>query len=293
MCDEMTVRDNETFLAKRGLTRRDFHKIGAGAALAMTLPPVANAADVIEQDVTVETPDGSADCYFVHPAEGKHPAVIIWPDIMGIRSSFRMMGKRLAESGYAVLVVNLYYRDAEGAVAPDGASFSDPEIREKVMPLAMTLSSETCVSDGRAFVQYLDSQDSVDSGRKIGTMGYGMTGSYVLRLAADMPGRIGAGGSFHGGGLVADSDDSPHLLIPKMDKEAGFLIAVAENDDEKNPVVTKMLRKAFEKAEIAAEIEVYEGTLHGWCPLDSMVYNEAQAERAWARLLVLFEKHLA
>ncbi len=293
MCDEMTVRDNEAFLAKRGLTRRDFHKIGAGAALAMTLPPVANAADVIEQDVTVETPDGSADCYFVHPAEGKHPAVIIWPDIMGIRSSFRMMGKRLAESGYAVLVVNLYYRDAEGAVVPDGSTFSDPEIRDKVMPFAMSLSPETCVSDGRAFVQYLDSQDSVDTGRKIGTMGYCMTGSYSLRLAADMPGRIGAGGSFHGGGLVADSDDSPHLLIPKMDKEAGFLIAIAENDDEKNPVVTKMLRKAFEEAEIAAEIEVYEGTLHGWCPLDSVVYNEAQAERAWARLLLLFEKHLA
>jgi carboxymethylenebutenolidase len=291
MCDELTVKDNEEFLRKRGVTRRDFNRIGASAALAMTLPPVANAAEVVEEEVTIETPDGSADCYFVHPAEGKHAAVILWPDIMGIRTSFRSMGKRLAESGYSVLVVNLYYRNAKGAVVSDGASFSDPEIRDKIMPFVMALSPETCVSDGRAFAAYLDAQESVDTGRQIGTMGYCMTGPYTLRLAAAMPDRIGAGGSFHGGGLVVDSDDSPHLLIPDMD--AGFLIAVAENDDEKNPIVQSILRKSFDEAGVAAEIEVYEGTLHGWCPLDSTVYNEEQAERAWARLLVLFEKHLA
>ena len=291
MCDERTVKDNEEFLRKRGVTRRDFNRIGASAALAMTLPPVANAAEIVEEEVTIETPDGSADCYFVHPADGKHAAVILWPDIMGIRTSFRSMGKRLAESGYSVLVVNLYYRNAKGAVVSDGASFSDPEIRDKVMPFAMALSPETCVSDGRAFAAYLDAQESVDTGRQIGTMGYCMTGPYTLRLAAAMPDRIGAGGSFHGGGLVVDSDDSPPLLIPDMD--AGFLIAVAENDDEKNPIVQSILRKSFDEAGVAAEIEVYEGTLHGWCPLDSAVYNEEQAERAWARLLVLFEKHLA
>ena len=291
MCDELTAKDNEEFFRRQGLTRRDFNKLGASAALAMALPPVANAEDVVDQDVVVETPDGMADCYFVHPAGGQHAAVIVWPDVLGLRTSFRLMGKRLAQSGYSVLVVNPYYRTAKGAVVPEGAGFSDPGIRDIVMPLARTLSPETCVTDGRAFVQFLDQQASVDTGRKIGSTGYCMTGSYTLRLAADMPDRIGAGGSFHGGGLVSDSDDSPHLLAPHM--QAGFLIAIAENDDERNPNAKTVLREAFDAAEVEAEIEVYEGTLHGWCPPDSAVYNEVQAERAWSRLLALFERQLA
>ena len=291
MCDEMTEKDNEDFFRKQGITRREFSKLGMGAALAMMLPPVANAQDIVEEDVLVETPDGKADCYFVHPASGAHAAVIVWPDIMGIRTSFRMMGKRLAESGYSVLVVNPYYRTAEGPVITDGESFGEPAVRERLMPHARSLSPETCVTDGRAFVKYLDQQPSVDTARKIGTTGYCMTGSYTLRLAAAMPERIGAGGSFHGGGLATDAADSPHLLVPEM--KAGFLIAIAENDDEKDPNAKVLLREAFDKAGLNAEIEVYEGTLHGWCPPDSRVYNKAQAERAWSRLLALFERELA
>ena len=291
MCDELTNKDAEEYLRRSALTRREFNKRGAGAALAMMLPPVANALDVVEQDVMVETPDGMADCYFVHPASGKHAAVIVWPDIVSIRPAFRAMGKRLAESGYSVLVVNPYYRTHKGQIVPDGKGFRDPGIRELLMPHARSLSPETCVTDGRAFVDYLDRQPSVDTSRKIGTTGYCMTGSYTMRLAAAMPERIGAGGSFHGGGLATDAQDSPHLLAPQM--KAGFLIAIAENDDERDPEAKVLLREAFDANGVRAEIEVYEGTLHGWCPPDSAVYNEAQAERAWSRLLVLFERELS
>ncbi len=291
MCDELTNKDAEEYLRRKGLTRREFNKSGAVAAIAMLLPTLAKAVDVVEQDVMVETPDGMADCYFVHPAGGKYAAVIVWPDIVGIRPAFRAMGKRLAESGYSVLVVNPYYRTAKGAIVPEGKTFRDPGIRELLMPHARTLSPETCVTDGRAFVDYLDHQSSVDTNRKIGTTGYCMTGSYTMRLAAAIPDRIGAGGSFHGGGLATDAEDSPHLLVSQMD--AGFLIAIAENDDARDPNAKALLREAFDSAGISAEIEVYEDTLHGWCPPDSAVYNEVQAERAWSRLLALFEQELA
>lgn len=291
MCDDLTNKDVEDFLRRQGMTRRKFGIGGAGAALMMMLPPVANALDVVEQDVMVETPDGMADCYFVYPASGAHAAVIVWPDIVSIRPAFRAMGKRLAESGYSVLVVNPYYRTHKGQIVPDGKGFRDPGIRELLMPHARSLSPETCVSDGRAFVDYLDAQPSVDTGRKIGTTGYCMTGSYTMRLAAAMPDRIGAGGSFHGGGLASDAEDSPHLLASKM--KAGFLIAIAANDDERDPNAKVLLREAFDANNVRAEIEVYKDTLHGWCPPDSAVYHEDQAERAWSRLLALFEKELA
>lgn len=291
MCDELTAKDVEEFLRQNKITRRDFSRRGAGAAIGFMLPAVANAVDVVEDEVMVPTPDGTADCYFVHPAIGRHAAVIVWPDIVSIRPAFRAMGKRLAESGYSVLVVNPYYRTARGAVVPEGKTFRDPGIRELLMPHARTLSPETCVSDGRALVEFLDAQPSVDTARKIGTTGYCMTGSYVMRLAAAIPDRIGAGGSFHGGGLATEEDDSPHLLASRM--KAGFLIAIAENDDERNPEEKVRLKEAFDAHGVEAEIEVYENTLHGWCPPDSAVYNEPQAERAWSRLLALFERELA
>jgi carboxymethylenebutenolidase len=291
MCDELTNKDAEEYLRRNAITRREFSKRGIAATVAMMLPPVANALDVVEQDVMVETPDGMSDCYFVHPASGSHAAVIIWPDIVSIRPAFRAMGKRLAESGYSVLVVNPYYRTARGQIVPDGKGFRDPGIRELLMPHAQSLSPETCVTDGRAYVDYLDAQASVDTSRKIGTTGYCMTGSYVMRLAAAMPDRIGAGGSFHGGGLASDAEDSPHLLAAQM--KAGFLIAIAANDDERDPEAKVLLREAFDANGVSAEIEVYEDTLHGWCPPDSAVYHEEQAERAWSRLLDLFERELA
>ena len=291
MCDELTNKDAEEYLRRNAITRREFSKRGIAATLAMMLPPVANALDVVEQDVMVETPDGMSDCYFVHPASGSHAAVIVWPDIVSIRPAFRAMGKRLAESGYSVLVVNPYYRTARGQIVPDGKGFRDSGIRELLMPHARSLSPQTCVTDGRAYVDYLDAQASVDTSRKIGTTGYCMTGSYVMRLAAAMPDRIGAGGSFHGGGLASDAEDSPHLLAAQM--QAGFLIAIAANDDERNPQEKVLLREAFDANNVRAEIEVYEDTLHGWCPPDSAVYHEEQAERAWSRLLDLFERELA
>jgi len=292
MCDEFTVKDNEKFLAQSGrLSRREFSGLAAGAALTFLLPRAADALDVVETDVDVTTPDGTADCYFVHPAAGRHPGVIIWPDILGLRPAFRQMGKRLAESGYAVLVVNPYYRAAKAPVVSEGASFQDPATRETVMPLARQLSAETHVTDARALVSFIDQQGAVDTGHKLGTTGYCMGGPIVFRTAAAVPARIGAAATFHGGGLVTDEPDSPHLLIPQM--KAQFLIAIAANDDEKQPGAKDTLRSSFEAASLPAEIEVYEGTLHGWCPPDSSVYNEEQAERAWSRLLALFKAALA
>jgi len=291
MCDDLTNRDVEEYLRRSGLTRREFNKRGAGAALAMTLPVAAEAVEVVGRDVTITTPDGEADCYFVHPADGAAAAVMLWPSIVGIRETFRAMGRRLAESGYAVLVINPYYRTQQGPVIPEDKGFRDPGIRDLLMPFARTLSPATCVTDGRAFVDWLGQQEAVDTSRKAASIGYCMTGSYCMRLAAAMPERMGAGCSFHGGGLVTDADDSPHRLIPDM--KAGFLIAIAENDDERSPDDKVVLREAFDSAGVDAEIEVYAGALHGWCVPDSDVYNEAQAERAWSRMLALFERRLS
>lgn len=291
MCDQHTQEDVDEFLRRSGMTRRQFGKLSAAVGMAMMLPPVANAQDVTETDVEVATPDGVADCYFVHPSTGQHPAVLVWPDILGLRPAFRAMGKRLAQSGYSVLVVNPFYRDARSPVVGEGASFGQPETRNIVLPMARNLNAETHFTDARAFVSFLDQQTAVDTGRKIGTAGYCMGGPMVMRTVAAVPDRLGAGATFHGGGLATDADNSPHLLIPNT--TAHMLHCVAANDDENDPEAKNTLREAYAAAGIPAEIEVYEGTMHGWCPPDSQVYNEAQAERAWSRLLVLFESALA
>lgn len=290
MCDQHTFEEDQEFLKKSAhFTRRQFNTLSAGAALALMLPPVANAQDVVETDVTIQTPDGVADCYFVHPASGSHPAVLIWPDILGLRPAFRAMGKRMAEAGYSVLVVNPFYRSAPSPVVPDGASFQDPDIRSIVMPMAGALNAQTHVTDSRTFVAWLDQQASVDTARKIGTMGYCMGGPIVMRTAAALPDRIGAGGSFHGGGLNTANADSPHLGIPNM--KAHMLIAVAQNDDERDPESKNVLRAAFDAAGVEAEIEVY-AAMHGWCVPDFPIYHEELAERAWGRMLAIFETAL-
>jgi carboxymethylenebutenolidase len=291
MCDQRTVGEVNEYLRNSGdLTRRQFGKLSVGTGLAMLLPRVANAQNLSESDVEVITPEGTADCYFVHPSSGAHPAVLIWPDALGLRPAFKQMGKRLAESGYSVLVVNQYYRGATAPVVPEGASFQDPETREALAPLRAALNPGTHVTDATAFVEFLDAQPSVAADRKMGTTGYCMGGPITMRTAAALPERIGAAASFHGGGLVTDAPDSPHLLIPSM--QASYLFAVAENDDTDDPEAKNVLREAFNSAGLEAEIEVYAGALHGWCPPDSAVYNETQAERAWGRLLVLFENTL-
>jgi len=294
MCDENTVEESERYLKageQAGVSRRRFGTMSTAAAMAMALPRLANAAEISESEVTVKTPDGETDAYFVHPASGTHPGVIVWPDILGLRPAYRVMGKRLAESGYAVLVVNPYYRMAPAPVVGPGESFQDEATRAKVLPMARALTPDTNVTDARAFVTWLDAQDAVDTNRQIGTTGYCMGGPMTMRTAAAIPDRIGAGASFHGGRLATDSPDSPHLLVPTM--TASFLFAIAENDDEREPEAKNILRESFDAAGLEAEIEVYEGAMHGWCALDSRVYHEAQAERAWSRLLVLFEKALA
>jgi carboxymethylenebutenolidase len=292
MCDQHFEEDLANYARFPPLTRRQFATVSMGAGVAVLLPRAADALQVTESEVIVKTPDGQADCYFVHPAAGGTGAgVIVWPDILGLRPAFRQMGKRLAESGYAVLVVNPFYRQAKAPVVPAGANFADQATRDIVMPLAKGLSATTHTTDARAFVAFLDSQAAVNTQRKIGTTGYCMGGPIVMRTAAAVPDRIGAGASFHGGGLVTKAPDSPHLLIPTM--KAHFLFAIAENDDERDPEAKTVLREWFDKAKLPAEIEVYAGAAHGWCPPDSAVYNEKQAERAWSRLLALFKTALA
>jgi len=291
MCDDFTENDIDQYVKRGGaLNRRQFGKLTAAASFAALLPSVANAKEVVESEVNIATPDGVTDAYFVRPAEGKHPAVLIWPDILGLRPAFRAMGKRMAEAGYSVLVVNPFYRSAKAPVVPLGASFRDQETRDIVIPMARKLSAETHLSDAKVYVEFLDAQAEVDSSRKIGTQGYCMGGPIIMRTAAAAPERIGAAASFHGGGLVTDREDSPHLLIPET--TAHVLHAVAENDHEKRPEVVDVLKESYAKAELPAEIEVYAGTLHGWCPPDSAVYDEQQAEKAWARLLHLYKTAL-
>ncbi len=287
MCDVRTDADTTRYLRAKRLTRREFGAVSAGAGLAMLLPRPVNAQDVTESEIDVTTPDGVCDSYFVHPSSGAHPGVLIWPDAFGLRPAKRQMAKRLAESGYSVLVVNQYYRSQRAPIV-DSTDFG--AARETLMPLMGTLNADTHMRDARAFVSFLDSQSSVDGNRKMGTMGYCMGGPITMRTAAAVPDRIGAGASFHGGGLVTDQPDSPHLLVPQM--TAHYLFAIAANDDENQPEAKDVLRDTFEAAGLPAEVEVYEGALHGWCPPDTQVYHEAQAERAWDRLLALFDRAL-
>jgi carboxymethylenebutenolidase len=292
MCDHDSIEDIiEYQLKSTALSRRQFGALTLGTGLASLLPAVAGALETQEAEVDIRTPDGTADAYFVRPSAGRHAGVLIWPDIFGLRPAFRQMGKRLAESGYAVLVVNPFYRTKRAPTAPEHADFNDPATRSALMALMGSLTAATAVTDARAFVSWLDAQPAVDGKRKIGTTGYCMGGPFTLRTAAAFPERIGAGGSFHGGGLVTDKPDSPHLLIPKM--KAHYLIAIAENDDQRDPKAKDVLREAFASAKLPAEIEVYAGTMHGWCPPDSQVYNPDQAEKAWSRMLVLFRSALA
>jgi carboxymethylenebutenolidase len=291
MCDNDSFDDMiEYQLKSGGLSRRRFGALTLGAGLVSLLPPVADAAQVQESEVEIKTPDGTADAYFVHPSKGSHPGVLIWPDIFGLRPAFRQMGKRLAESGYSVLVVNPFYRTKKAPTAPEHADFQDPATRTALMALAGSLTAETALTDAKAFVAWIDSQPSVDKKRKMGTTGYCMGGPFTMRTAAAFPNRIGAGASFHGGSLVTDKPDSPHLLVPKM--KAQYLFAIAENDDQRQPEAKNVLREAFAKAKLPAEIEVYAGTMHGWCPPDAQVYNHDQAEKAWSRMLALFKTAL-
>ena len=293
MCDNDSLEDMiEYQLRSAVLSRRQFGALTLGAGVVSLLAPVARAAaEVQEAEVDIKTPDGTADAYFVRPSTGSYPGVLMWPDIFGLRPAFRQMGKKLAESGYSVLVVNPFYRMKRAPTAPEHADFEDPATRTALMALMGSLTAQTAVTDAKAFVAWLNGQASVDRKRKMGTTGYCMSGPFTMRTAAAFPDRIGAGASFHGGGLVTDKPDSPHLLVAKM--KAQYLFAIAESDDQRQPETKDVLRTAFATAKLPAEIEVYAGTIHGWCPTDSHVYNHDQAEKAWSRMLALFKTALA
>jgi carboxymethylenebutenolidase len=287
MCDQDHFEKDQQEYAALGLVTRKQFGVMLGAGVAMMLPRVANAVTVAESEVSVTTPDGTADCYFVHPASGTGSGVLVWPDIFGLRPAFRQMGKRLAESGYSVLVVNPFYRVKKAPTAEAGGATPI----QQLMPLARALNETTHMTDAKAFIGWLDGQASVAKTRKIGTQGYCMGGPIAFRTAAAVPDRVGAVASFHGGGLVADTPNSPHLQAAKT--KAQFLIAIAANDDARSPNDKTVLKETFAKVNLPAEIEVYTGAAHGWCPPDSQVYNEPLAEKAWSRLLALYGKALA
>lgn len=280
MCD---LNDQEEL---KKYTRRDFATWAASAGVLTALPSVANAVAVAEREVTIATADGNCDAYFVAPTSGPAPGVLVWPDVFGLRPAFRQMGRRLAESGYSVLVVNPFYRQKK---APTAAQGGQTPIAE-VMPLMHALTPAMHLSDGKAFVAWLDAQREVDKSRKLGTTGYCMGGPIAVRTATVAPGRVGAVGTFHGAAMVTAALDSPHRLVAQT--QARYLIAVAQNDDAKDPEAKVTLRTALESAKLPAEVEVYPAA-HGWCPPDTQVYDAAQSERAWTRLLATFSTALA
>jgi carboxymethylenebutenolidase len=315
MCDGDSFDDMVKYrLRREQLSRRSFGSLSLGAGLASLLPVACKSADpatgqvpaatatgaasgptasagltppaTTESEVVITTPDGACDAYFVHPTTGASPAVLVWPDIFGLRPAFRQMGKRLAESGYAVLVVNPFYRKKK-APTSGPHDFDDPVTRDALMALMHSLTPETEVADAKALTAWLDQQPSVDKSRKMGTTGYCMGGPLVLRTAATNPDRIGAAATFHGGGLVTDKPESPHLLIPRM--KAQFLIAIAASDDAKEPDAKGTLQAAFAQAKLSARVEVFKGTMHGWCPPDSHVYDHDAAEKAWGELVTLLK----
>ena len=290
MCDPITDRENEAYLSRRQLS------LGGAAALLTgcapkAAPPEASGSEsgISRRKVTIETPDGQADGVFIAPTSGTAPGVLMWPDVAGLRPAFEGMASRLASAGYAVLLVNPYYRSAKGVIFEEFSQWPTDAGRARTRPMIEALTPDAIDRDAAAFVAWLDAQPQVDRTRKIGTQGYCMTGSFTFRVAAAVPDRVGAIASFHGGGLVTEAEDSPHRLLATMNAVA--LICIGQNDHERAPEAKPALEQAAADAGRTAEIEVYDAN-HGWCVLDSPVYEGAEAERAWARLLATYTAHL-
>ena len=296
MCSEeqltvMGERAEATTVSRRGFGAIGMG-VGIGGAVAAYAPfaSAQTAGGLVEQKVTFPAPGGTMDAVFIHPAEGKHPAVILWPDIAGVRDSFLMMARRLAADDYAVLVVNPYYRDVPAPQFADFEAFRNDGGFQKVGPWRAKMDANGVQEATRAVVAWLDQQDAVDTSAGIGNQGYCMSGPYTIWAAAAVPDRVKAGASFHGGGLVQEGEPtSPHNMFDES--QAQFLIAIAQNDDAQAPTAKDELREAAMTAGRPAEIEVYQGD-HGWTVPDSPVYAEAEAERAWARLLALYDTAL-
>jgi carboxymethylenebutenolidase len=299
MCDDLTETDNSLYLA-----RRDVAKLGAGAGLAAMLGGYATAAmgadtaagaadapalPVTSAMVDIPTLDGTADAFFVHPVSGRHPAVILWPDVAGLRPAYQQMATRLAGAGYAVLAVNQYYRRARSPVLSSFAEWRSEAGRARLQPMINDLIPWATMRDADSFVSWLDAQPSVDVRREIGSAGYCMGGPHAFRTAAASAGRVGAIASFHGGGLVTDAGDSPHRLMERF--SAIMLIAIAQNDHDRRPGDKDALIAEMEATDRPGEVEVYPAQ-HGWCTIDSPVFDAVQAERAWGRMLAIFGEGL-
>jgi carboxymethylenebutenolidase len=283
-------------------SRREFVAMAAAGLAATSVASAAGRMQVVEKDVTIQTADGTCDAAFFHPASGVHAGVLIWTDIFGLRPTFRDFGRRLAGDGYAVLVPNPFYRTAKAPVfGPISSSFNfaDPDVRAKFQQLTGPINASGAIErDAEAHITFLDAQPQVNKSRRIGTQGYCMSGPLVFRTAAAVAERVGAAATFHGGGLVTDGANSPHLLIPKM--KARFYVAIAASDDAKQPDAKDKLREAFAAAHVPAEVVVYTGMQHGWCvpdmpnqPNGQPIYNKPEAERAWGKLLALYHTALA
>jgi carboxymethylenebutenolidase len=283
------------------LARRDFVALSVTAGLvASTGSAEAAAQDVVETDVEIKTPDGTCDAAFIHPTKtGSYPGVLLWPDAFGLRPAMRDMAKRLAAEGYSVLVPNPFYRVSKAPFTDASTfNFQNPTDMAKLRPLMASVNAAgNAEKDAAAYVAFLDSRKEVNKAKKIGTQGYCMGGPLVMRTAASQPDRIGAGASFHGGGLVTDKPDSPHLLAPKI--KARMYFGVASNDDARQPDAKDKLKEAFAAAKVPAEVELYPDSLHGWCVPDmptqngKPIYNKPDAERAWGKLLELYKAAIA
>jgi carboxymethylenebutenolidase len=296
--DTKDLKNNDELL--NDLPRRDFVGLSVAAGLAATAGSAGAAGlDVVETDVEIKTPDGTCDAAFIHPKSGSHPGVLIWPDAFGLRPSMRDMAKRLAAAGYSVLVPNPFYRVAKAPFSDaSNFNFQNPADMAKLQPLMASVNAPgNAEKDAVAYVGFLDAQKEVNKAKKIGTQGYCMGGPLVVKTAAALPNRIGAGASFHGGGLVTDKPDSPHLLAPKI--KAHMYFGIAANDDMRQPDAKDKLKESFAAAKVPAEIEVYSASQHGWCVPDmpqqngAPIYNKPDAERAWGKLMALYKTALA
>jgi len=273
------------------VSRRAF-VVSSAATVVLNSATATAQAKVVEKDVNVPMALGVSDSVLFYPeSKGPWPGVLVWTDILGLRPVFRELGRRLAAEGYVVLVPNPFYRNAKAPIVDGSFDFSKPEDRAKVMPMAAALTAEANINDAKSYVAFLDQQSQTDKKKRMGVQGYCMGGPLTFRTAATQADRIGAAATFHGGGLVTDKPESPHLLIPKMKGEV--LCCVADNDDKRDPSAKDKLKEAFAAAHLKATVEVYEGCNHGWTVRGSQVYNEAGAERAWAELTAVYKRNLS
>ena len=272
------------------VSRRAF-VVSSAAAAVLSSTAMAAEVKVVEKDVNVPMASGVSDSALFYPeGKGTWPAVLVWTDILGLRPVFREMGRRLAAEGYVVLVPNPFYRNAKAPVVDGSLDFSKPEDRAKVMPMAAALTADANISDAKAYTTFLDQQPQTNKSKKMGVQGYCMGGPLTFRTAATIANRVGAAATFHGGGLVTDKPESPHLMISQM--KAEVLCCVAANDDKRDPAAKDKLKEAFASAHLKATVEVFEGCDHGWTVRGSQVYNEAGAERAWTELTALYKRNL-